>query len=74
VSEPILAADPPPHVRRPILGYAMVLAATALLGIIGPLAKSRPGSRVSTLRLLTRASSVCAANVLAGILLAQMAR
>jgi hypothetical protein len=33
--EPILAAELEPWVRRPVVGYAKVLAATALWGING---------------------------------------
>jgi drug/metabolite transporter (DMT)-like permease len=67
VSEPILAADLPPHVRRPVLGYAMVLAATALWGINGSLAKAALSSGLSSLRL-TEVRSTGAAVILVGAL------
>jgi drug/metabolite transporter (DMT)-like permease len=68
VSEPILAADPKPHVRRPAVGYAMVLAATALWGINGSFAKAALSSGLSSLRL-TEVRSTGAALILVAALL-----
>lgn len=67
MSEPIVTADSQPRVRRPIVGYAMVLAATALWGINGSLAKAALGSGLSSLRL-TEVRSTGAALVLVGAL------
>ena len=65
--EPILADDLQPRVRRPLLGYAMVLAATALWGINGSLAKAALSSGLSSLRL-TEVRSTGAALILVGAL------
>ena len=65
--EPILAADLRPHVRRPALGYAMVLAATALWGINGSFAKAALSSGLSSLRL-TEVRTTGAALILVGAL------
>ena len=67
MSEPIVAADPQPHVRRPVVGYAMVLAATALWGINGSFAKAALSSGLSSLRL-TEVRSTGAALLLVGAL------
>jgi drug/metabolite transporter (DMT)-like permease len=67
VSEPILAADPKPHVRRPAVGYALVLAATALWGINGSFAKAALSSGLSSLRL-TEVRSTGAALILVAAL------
>jgi len=67
VVEPILAEDLKPRVRRPVVGYAMVLAATALWGINGSFAKAALGSGLSSLRL-TEVRSTGAALVLVGAL------
>jgi drug/metabolite transporter (DMT)-like permease len=67
VSEPIVAEDLQPHVRRPLLGYAMVLAATALWGINGSFAKAALSSGLSSLRL-TEVRSTGAAVILVGAL------
>ena len=63
MSEPILAADPHAHVRRPAVGYAMVLAATALWGINGSFAKAALSSGLSSFRL-TEVRSTGAALIL----------
>ena len=67
MSEPTLAADPQPHVRRPVVGYAMVLGATALWGINGSFAKAALSSGLSSLRL-TEVRSTGAALILVGAL------
>jgi drug/metabolite transporter (DMT)-like permease len=67
VVEPIPAEDPQPRVPRPVLGYAMVLAATALWGINGSLAKGALSSGLSSLRL-TEVRSTGAALILVGAL------
>jgi drug/metabolite transporter (DMT)-like permease len=63
VVEPILAADGRPRVRRPVLGYAMVLAATCLWGINGSVSKAILGEGLSSPRL-TEVRSTGAAIVL----------
>ena len=67
MSEPIVAADSHQHVRRPVLGYAMVLAATTLWGINGSFAKAALSSGLSSLRL-TEVRSTGAALILVGVL------
>jgi drug/metabolite transporter (DMT)-like permease len=63
VVEPILAADGQPRVRRPALGYAMVLAATCMWGINGSVSKAILGEGLSSPRL-TEVRSTGAAIVL----------
>ena len=48
--EPILSG-PEPDTRRPLLGYAMVLAATSLWGINGTVSKAILSTNISALRL-----------------------
>ena len=68
--EPILSAGKgQPHDRRPVLGYSMVLAATALWGINGSMAKAALSSGLSSLRL-TEVRSTGAALILVAALLA----
>jgi drug/metabolite transporter (DMT)-like permease len=68
VSEPIvLHEDAKPHARRPVLGYAMVLTATALWGINGSMAKAALSSGLTSLRL-TEVRSTGAAVVLVAAL------
>jgi drug/metabolite transporter (DMT)-like permease len=68
VSEPIvLHEDAEPRARRPVLGYAMVLAATALWGINGSMAKAALSSGLTSLRL-TEVRSTGAALILVGAL------
>jgi drug/metabolite transporter (DMT)-like permease len=70
VVEPILSAGKgQPHDRRPVLGYSMVLAATALWGINGSMAKAALSSGLSSLRL-TEVRSTGAALILVAALLA----
>jgi len=70
VVEPILSAGKGrPHDRRPVLGYSMVLAATALWGINGSMAKAALSSGLSSLRL-TEVRSTGAALILVAALLA----
>jgi drug/metabolite transporter (DMT)-like permease len=49
--EPILSGNGEPRVRRPLLGYAMVLAATCMWGVNGTVSKAILGAGVSSLRL-----------------------
>jgi len=67
VAEPILAASDEPRVRNPLLGYAMVLAATCMWGINGTVSKAILGDGLSSLRL-TEVRSTAAALVLAAVL------
>lgn len=67
MSEPIVAADQASHVRRPVVGYAMVLAATTLWGINGSFAKAALSSGLSSLRL-TEVRSTGAALILVAAL------
>lgn len=64
MSEPILAADLRPRVRRPVIGYAMVLAATCMWGLNGTVSKAILGEGLSSPRL-TEVRSTGAAVVLA---------
>lgn len=68
--EPILSAGKGQrHDRRPVLGYSMVLAATALWGINGSMAKAALSSGLSSLRL-TEVRSTGAALILVAALAA----
>jgi len=70
VVEPILSAGKgQTHDRRPVLGYSMVLAATALWGINGSMAKGALSSGLSSLRL-TEVRSTGAALILVAALMA----
>lgn len=62
--EPILSGADEPRVRRPVLGYAMVLTATCLWGVNGTVSKAILSTELSPLRL-TEISSTGAAIVLA---------
>jgi len=64
VVEPILAGGEQPRVRRPVLGYAMVLAATCMWGVNGTVSKAILGVGLSSPRL-TEVRSTGAAVVLA---------
>jgi len=60
VSVPVLAAAEP-RVRRPLLGYGMVVAAATLFGVNGAVAKVALGSGLSSLRLTeARSLGACA--------------
>src|SRR3954447_21998168 len=68
--EPILSRGrDEPHHRRPLLGYAMVLGATALWGINGSMAKAALSSGLTSLRL-TEVRSTGAALLLVAALAA----
>lgn len=67
MAEPILSASDEPRVRNPLLGYAMVLAATCMWGINGTVSKAILGDGLSSLRL-TEVRSTAAALVLAAVL------
>jgi len=57
VTEP---GEPEPHVRKPVLGYGMVLAAATLFGINGTVAKVALDSGVTSLRLTeARSAGAC---------------
>jgi len=74
VSEPlVLHADDQARLRRPVLGYSMVLAATALWGINGSLAKAALSSGLTSLRL-TEVRSTGAALILVAALAATRPR
>lgn len=62
--EPILSASEEPRVRRPVLGYAMVLAATCMWGVNGTVSKAILGAGLSSPRL-TEVRSTGAAIALA---------
>jgi drug/metabolite transporter (DMT)-like permease len=65
MSVPVVAEAAEPHVRRPVLGYAMVLAAATLFGINGTVAKVALGSGVTSLRLTeARSAGACIGLVL----------
>jgi drug/metabolite transporter (DMT)-like permease len=64
VAEPILFAREEPRVRRPLLGYGMVLAATCMWGVNGAVSKAILGTGLSSLRL-TEVRSTGAAVALA---------
>lgn len=69
MAEPILSGDEEPRVRRPVLGYAMVLVATGMWGINGTVSKAILSSGLSSPRL-TEVRSTGAAFVLGATLLA----
>jgi drug/metabolite transporter (DMT)-like permease len=69
MAEPILSRDEEPRLRRPVLGYAMVLAATGMWGINGTVSKAILSSGLSSPRL-TEVRSTGAALVLGAALLA----
>src|SRR5437016_1505788 len=62
--EPILSGPGEPPLRRPLLGYAMVLAATCMWGINGTVSKAILGAGLSSPRL-TEVRSTGAAVALA---------
>ncbi|MEK6275892.1 MAG: DMT family transporter [Actinomycetota bacterium] len=64
MAEPILSASEEPRVRRPLLGYAMVLAATGMWGVNGTVSKAILGAGLSSPRL-TEVRSTGAAIALA---------
>jgi drug/metabolite transporter (DMT)-like permease len=68
VVEPILSGTDEPRVRRPVLGYAMVLAATCLWGVNGTVSKGILGAGLSPPRL-TEVRSTGAALALGLVLL-----
>jgi len=64
VVEPILSGPGEPRSRRPVLGYAMVLAATCMWGVNGTVSKAILGAGLSSPRL-TEVRSTGAAVALA---------
>lgn len=66
--EPILSGTDEPRARRPVLGYAMVLAATCLWGVNGSVSKGILGAGLSSPRL-TEVRSTGAALALGLVLL-----
>ena len=64
MAEPILFARDEPRARRPLLGYAMVLAATCMWGVNGTVSKAILGAGLSSSRL-TEVRSTGAAIALA---------
>jgi drug/metabolite transporter (DMT)-like permease len=51
MAEPILSGAEEPRVRRPVIGYAMVLAATCMWGVNGTVSKAILGAGLSSPRL-----------------------
>jgi drug/metabolite transporter (DMT)-like permease len=68
MSEPILSGTDEPRARRPVLGYAMVLAATCLWGVNGSVSKGILDAGLSSPRL-TEVRSTGAALALGLVLL-----
>ena len=66
--EPILSGTDEPRARRPVLGYAMVLAATCMWGVNGTVSKGILGAGLSSPRL-TEVRSTGAALALGLVLL-----
>jgi drug/metabolite transporter (DMT)-like permease len=71
VVEPILSGTDAPRVRRPILGYAMVLAATAMWGINGTVSKGIFDAGLSSPRLTELRSTGTAVALGLALLLTQ---
>jgi drug/metabolite transporter (DMT)-like permease len=71
VVEPILSGTDEPRVRRPVLGYAMVLAATCMWGINGTVSKGILGAGLSSPRLTEVRSTGAALALGLALLLAQ---
>jgi len=75
VVEQILSgSEPPERERRPLLGYAMVLAATCMWGINGTVSKAILSSGLSSLRLTEVRSTGAAVALGAALLIAQPRR
>jgi drug/metabolite transporter (DMT)-like permease len=75
VVEPILSgSEQPQHERRPLLGYAMVLAATCMWGINGTVSKAILSSGLSSPRLTEVRSTGAAVALGAALLIAQPRR
>jgi drug/metabolite transporter (DMT)-like permease len=75
VVEPILSGgERPERERRPLLGYAMVLAATCMWGINGTVSKAILSSGLSSLRLTEVRSTGAALALGVALLLAQPRR
>jgi len=71
VVEPILSGTDEPRARRPVLGYAMVLAATCLWGINGTVSKGILGAGLSSPRLTEVRSTGAALALGVALLIAQ---
>jgi drug/metabolite transporter (DMT)-like permease len=71
MAEPILSAADEPRARRPVLGYTMVLAATAMRGINGTVSKGILGAGLSAPRLTEVRSTGAALSLGAALLLTQ---
>jgi drug/metabolite transporter (DMT)-like permease len=71
VVEPILSGTDEPRTRRPVLGYAMVLAATCLWGVNGTVSKGILSAGLSSPRLTEVRSTGAAVALGAALLLAQ---
>jgi drug/metabolite transporter (DMT)-like permease len=75
VVEPILAgSEQPERQRRPLLGYAMVLAATCMWGINGTVSKAILSSGLSSLRLTEIRSTGAAVALGTALLISQPRR
>lgn len=71
MAEPILSVADEPRARRPVLGYAMVLAATAMWGINGTVSKGILGAGLSPPRLTEVRSTGAALALGVALLLTQ---
>ncbi|HEU5065697.1 MAG TPA: EamA family transporter [Gaiellaceae bacterium] len=71
MAEPILSGTEEPRARRPVLGYAMVLAATCLWGVNGTVSKGILGAGLSSPRLTEVRSTGAALALGIALLIAQ---
>jgi len=71
MAEPILSGTEEPRARRPVLGYAMVLAATCLWGVNGTVSKGILSAGLSSPRLTEVRSTGAALALGLALLLAQ---
>ena len=71
MAEPILSGTDEPRARRPVLGYAMVLAATCLWGVNGTVSKGILGAGLSSPRLTEVRSTGAALALGIALLIAQ---
>ncbi|HEX9349782.1 MAG TPA: EamA family transporter [Gaiellaceae bacterium] len=74
VEQILSGSEPPERERRPLLGYAMVLAATCMWGINGTVSKAILSSGLSSLRLTEVRSTGAAVALGAALLIAQPRR
>ena len=69
--EPIFSGPAEPRVRRPLLGYSMVLAATCMWGINGTVSKAVLGAGLSSSRLTEVRSTGAALALLVALAVTQ---